>query len=429
MLESNAETQRTEGVRAEKAERAARRSWLSRRRWRGWRGWTRAASHRSLRAALFAFVLTRLLVLFVLLLASNLSFDEPVTDLGPQVLEPRISLAHAGVARNLARTILYADSLWYANIARDGYERRPFEATEQHNWAFFPLYPLLLRAAALVTGEYALTGMLLSNLFLFFALVLLYRTVRAFGFDDPCAERAVFYTAAFPASYFFSLPVAESLFLLLSVGSFLAARRERWWWAGSLGALATATRFAGMFLLLALPVLYWKKYRREKLWRSEAVALLLVPLGGVAFMLYLRDLTGEALAFLKVQAAWGRGAGFFMRPLFDYLLNPLEVSVRWDFRLLNFASAMTALTCGAVLLKRRRWALAVYTLSCIVAPLSTLALQSISRYFLTIFPAFITLALAGGRSARLDQTIRALFIALLALMTALFALHFSTALS
>lgn len=390
--------------------------------------WRRVLSHPAVRAAAFAFVLTRLIVFFILILATNLSFDEPVQDFGPQLLEPRISLAQAGVGHRLGRAILYADALWYANIARDGYERQPFDATAQHNWAFFPLYPLLLRLAASITGEYALTGALLSNTFFFFALILLYLTVRAFGFDEGCAERTVFYTAVFPTSYFFSLPVTESMFLLLTLGSFLAARRGRWWWSGILGALATATRLTGMFLFPALLVLYWEQQRREKLWRRELLSLLLVPLGLIAFMLYLRQLNGDPLSFLKVQAAWGHKAGFFLRPLFDYLMSPLEVSVRWDFRLLNFAAAVTALVCGLALLKRRQWSLSTYALVCIVAPLSSLVLQSISRYFLTIFPAFIMLALAG-RSPRVDQTIRAILLALLGIMTALFAVHFTTALS
>jgi hypothetical protein len=390
--------------------------------------WRRALSHRSVRSAIFVFTLTRLIVFFILILATNLSFDEPLRDFGPGVQEPRVSLARVNVAQKLGGAMLYADGLWYANIARDGYERQPFEAGAQHTWAFFPLYPLLLRAASSITGEYALTGSFLSNLFLLLALILLHQTVRAFGYDEGCADRTIFYVAAFPTSYFFSLPVTESLFLLLTVGCFLSARRGSWWLTGMLGMLATATRPPGIFIFPALLVLYWQTYRKDNLWRRELLALLPIPLGLSAFMFYLHETTGEALAFLKVQAAWGHQAGFFLRPLYDYLTNPLLVSLRWDFKLLNFAAAVMALCCGLILLKRRQWPLGLYTLICVIAPLSALALQSLSRYFLTIFPAFIILALAGRRPL-LDQAIRAIFLTLLALMTALFAIHFSTALS
>jgi hypothetical protein len=390
--------------------------------------WRRILSRPCVRSALFAFALTRLIIFFILIMATNLSFDEPVRDFGPGVQEPRISLAREGVAQRLGRAMLYADGLWYANIARDGYERQPFDASAQHTWAFFPLYPLMLRAASKLTGEYALTGSFLSNIFLLLALILTHQTVRAFGYDESAADRTIFYMAAFPTSYFFSLPVTESLFLLLTVGCFLAARRGQWWLAGILGALATATRPTGILIMPGLLVQYWQTHRGENFWRKELLALLPVPLGLLAFMFFLRETTGDALAFLKVQAAWGHRAGFFLRPLFDYLTNPLEVSVRWDFRLLNFAAAVTTLACGIILAKRRQWSLSFYTLLCIIVPLSALALQSISRYALTVFPIFIILALAGRRP-RLDQTIRAIFLTLLALMTALFALHFSTAMS
>jgi hypothetical protein len=53
-------------------------------------------------------------------------------------------------------------------------------------------------------------------------------------------------------------------------------------------------------------------------------------------------------------------------------------------------------------------------------------LQGVDRYVMLIFPVFLVLSVAGRRP-RLDQTIRAVFIALLALMAALFAARFSIA--
>ena len=100
----------------------------------------------------------------------------------------------------------------------------------------------------------------------------------------------------------------------------------------------------------------------------------------------------------------------------------------WDFRLLNFVCATIMFVCGLVLLKRRQWALAVYTLLSVVVPLSGTMLQSLTRYTMVTFPVFIVLAIAG-RSYLVDQTIRTVFVILLGLMTALFALHFGMAMS
>jgi len=382
------------------------------------------------RAALFTFILTRLLILFVLLLSANIVFEAPVQTPFGVAHETSISFQRQSIGAVLRQVTSGADSAWLLNIAINGYEKEPFNLATQHTWAYFPLYPLLWRWAATLSGEFLLTGMALSNCFLFFALLLLYKTVVAFGYDDAVAGRTIFYLAAFPTSYFFSLAQTESLFLLLTVGCLLAARRERWWLAGSLGALASATRFAGVFLLLPLFVLWWQAYRTRapanpqrsaSSVTTSALALLLVPLGLVAFMIYLKAITGNPLAFADIQVAWGHSAGFFWRPLVTFLRTPMLVSRGWDFRLLNFSAAVMALVCAAVLCKRREWALGLFATASIVVPMSSQPLlQSLARYVMVAFPVFVVLAVAG-RAPRVDQTIRAIFVGLLCLMSAMLA--------
>jgi hypothetical protein len=370
------------------------------------------------------------LVLFVILLSANITFDPPVRDQFGDIHESNISLRNMRPADVLRRVTLGADSLWIINIARTGYEKEPFNTNIQHTWAYFPLYPLLLRSVAMVTGDLALTGIFLSSVFFFFALILLHRTVVAFNYDPALADRTVFYLAAFPASYFFSLAQTESLFLLLTVSCFYAARRERWWLAGLCGALASATRLAGIFLLVPLAVMYWQRIRLGNgRIKADVASLLLVPLGLIAFMIYLKSITGNALAFADIQVAWGHDPAMFWRPLLAYLRDPVRISVRWDFRLLNFAAAAMTLVCSLILLKRRQWAFGLYSLISILVPLSYQAtLQSIARYSMVVFPAFIVLA-GVGRSPRTDQIIRAIFIVLLSLMSAMLAVRVTLALS
>jgi hypothetical protein len=380
---------------------------------------------RSVRSACFAFALTRGLVFAIFVLATNFVTVGEIKPIG-EYQQPVIELHGRAIVERLRPLGYRGDGGWYTGTAKDGYEHRPFDATEQHNWAFFPLYPLCLRLAASITGEFHLTGMLLSNILFLPALILLHKTALAFGLDEADADRTVFYLAAFPTSYFFSLPQTESLFLLTTVGSFYAARRERWWLAGVTGALATATRFSAIFLVPALALLYWKRYGMRP--RASVLALLLIPLGLLSFMLYLYIITGNAFAFKDVLIAWNRSTGFFLRPLFHYLARFRVVVESWDFHLLNFAASVLALACGVVLAKRREWSLSLYTLLSIIAPLSSLLLQSHARYVLTIFPVFMVLA-RWGRRPLVDQTIRAVFIILLGLMTALFAAHFNVAMS
>jgi hypothetical protein len=273
-----------------------------------------------------------------------------------------------------------------------------------------------------------LTGVLLSTLLLLPALFLLHRTALAFGLDAAAADRTVFYVAAFPVSYFFSLPLTESLFLLLTVGSFYAAKRERWWIAGLLGALASATRITGVLLLPALALVYWETYRTLKP-RLNFLPLLLIPTGLLSFMLFLYRTTGNAFAFRDITVeAWGRRPQFFLRTLFSYFSHMLSIAEPWNFRLLNFLAASAALACGVVLLKRRRWSLACYALASTLVALSNSLLHSQARYAMVVFPAFMVVA-AAARTPRADQLIRTVFLILLTLMTVLYSMQVDFALA
>ena len=71
-------------------------------------------------------------------------------------------------------------------------------------------------------------------------------------------------TAFAPMAFFFSAVYSESLYLALSVGVFWCARQGRWAWVGVLGALAAATRSAGVVLLLPALMLYLYGPREDR---------------------------------------------------------------------------------------------------------------------------------------------------------------------
>jgi hypothetical protein len=112
--------------------------------------------------------------------------------------------------------------------------------------------------------------------------------------------------------------------------------------------------------------------------------------------------------------------------LYEYVTNPLSVIEPWNFRTLNFAAAILALGAAIYWLRRQQWAFATLTLLVILLPLSSSTLQSAARYVSVIFPVFIALAVAG-RTARVDQSIRVVFLVLFGLMTFFFAMRFSFA--
>ena len=200
--------------------------------------------------------------------------------------------AYDGLTDLVFGTFAQWDSVWFLHIAEFGYDDRKVSA-------FFPLYPLIVHGVGLATRSTLVAGVLVSLVGAAVAAVLLRRIAGPVGGRD-----AVLLLALFPTAYVFTAVYSEGLFLALATGSFLAGLRGRSVTAGLLGGLAAATRVVGLALLPALLILLW---RRERSWRAVA-PVALVPAGLGAYMLYLEQHFGDALAFAHAQGGtdWNR---------------------------------------------------------------------------------------------------------------------------
>ena len=211
------------------------------------------------------------------------------------------------------------DSVWYLMIAKGGYGHQLARA------AFFPLYPLLMHVLGLATGSDLLAGALISLAAFAAALVTLHR-LAAIELGRERAELTVMLVAFCPVSFFLTAVYGESLFLALSAGAILRARRGRWASAAVLAALASATRSTGALLVVPIAVLYLYGPRADRplptaRWAGRGFTgrrllalrhppaasmlwILLVPAGLAAYMLYLGITTGDALAPLRAESVW-----------------------------------------------------------------------------------------------------------------------------
>ncbi|WCB97019.1 hypothetical protein DSM104299_05790 [Baekduia alba] len=194
------------------------------------------------------------------------------------------------------------DSVWYLNIANDGYG-----AGSADRAAFFPLYPMVVRAGGWVVGSPLVAALLVSFVTFLMALAALHR-LAVIEVGPEAARWTVVALALFPGSLWFSAAYSESLFLMVSVGAVLCARKERWAWAGVLGALGAATRSAGLLLMIPLALLWWEARRAHPTrvpWRT-AGWLAVVPLGLAAFCGYLAVDGESARAPFSSQDTWHR---------------------------------------------------------------------------------------------------------------------------
>jgi hypothetical protein len=210
----------------------------------------------------------------------------------------------SGVNTFILRALTSWDGWWYMGIARDGYHLAPMQGL-YHDYAFLPLYPMLVRLLSAPFGAAdGLIAVLASHVLFGIALVLLFALGRR-HFGDRRAAVACVLLAISPFSGVFSMAYGESLFLVLAVGSFLAAERGHRATAGILLGLSALCRLQGAILFLPL----WIVLLRQDRWRPRfsQAWLLLGPLAVAGFLGYVAWLTGSLSAYADNMALWGRG--------------------------------------------------------------------------------------------------------------------------
>lgn len=282
------------------------------------------------------------------------------------------------------------DAYWYLDIAENGYSLRG--ENSQANVVFFPLYPLLIRAfAPLAGGNLVLAGWVVSALFLALAAFVLVRlTLEFHPAIDPGLP--VVFLLAFPTAFFLNAVYSESLFLFLSLSMVYCALKRRFVLAAVWAALASATRVAGVFLLVLLVVEFIQAYGWRALVTRRVLALALAPLGVVAFFIYHWVAFGDFFLYLKVQGSYGRD---FAMEASDYLA--IRNNPDLAHTLLELFYAATAILLGVVALVRFRPSYGIYMLFSLAVALSTGTTLGLARYAMVMFP--IHLIGAGLRSS------------------------------
>lgn len=167
----------------------------------------------------------------------------------------------------------------FIGIAENGY-------LEEKQFAFFPLFPLLIRITTVITGNYFFSGLLLSNLFAFLAVLVFYKLLRL-DFDRDSGLRGIYYLIIFPTAFFLGAVYTESLLLFLSVFSFFLIRQKKYFQSSITALLASAADPLGIILTPALIVEYLseRKFRLSSL-KTEIFLFLLPIFGILSYMLF-----------------------------------------------------------------------------------------------------------------------------------------------
>ena len=269
---------------------------------------------------------------------------------------------------------------------------------------FYPLFPWVATALNAVIGDPLISALLVATAASLVVAPLMYRLVRQ---DEPpgVALRAAWFLLVFPTAYFLHIGYTESLFLALVLGSFLAARTERWWLAGILGGLAALTRINGLILLLALPAEAFTQWltapRGERRLRPEWLAIGLVGVGFAAYLGLNQVVYGHPFEFLRVQSDhWFKEAAPPWEAIASafgwFRAEDLEDVILYAVLELGFVALGLVGVIVAAL--RLRPAYFAWMAGNWLLFTSTSFLLSVPRYTLTLFPLMILMGLVARRT-------------------------------
>jgi hypothetical protein len=313
----------------------------------------------------------------------------------------------------------HMDAGWYWSIAERGYFYHP---GQQSSIAFFPTYPLTVRAVGTVFGDYQIAGTVVTVLAALATMVLFARWASRW-LAPAAARMALLLLLVYPFSFFMYGPMyGDSLFMLCVVAAFLLLDGGHPWAAAVVGIAATAGRPVGIAITIGLAVraveliairrrdataqtgpdapatapraadaISWRDLLRAVPYvRGRQCAVLLSVGGLIAWCAYLQIEFGDALAWVHVEEApgWNQGSGphTWLKIVFlgTLVRGPLENV------LLLVPQAVACAIALALLPRVRRlfgWGPLAYCVIALAIPLlGTKDFMGFGRYTLSAFP-------------------------------------------
>ena len=322
---------------------------------------------------------------------------------------------------------LGTDSQHYLNIAENGYVNT---GDDRLLIVFFPLYPYLVRGLNFIVDNYLASGLIVSNLCWVFAAYLLYE-LALLDTDRKGALRALKYLCILPASFLFSAPLSDSLFLLLSVASVYAVRKNLYPVAGIVGFLAAFTRMPGVLLfapacfeLVGTIIRERPVQGKNKTWQlkmaGNALSLVFIPAGLLLYFYVNYRVTGSATTFLTYQSEhWHQTLGWFFNTMATQVNSATgsfsdNVQMLWGLWIPNIVYLFAALGIVIAAQNKLRASNVAYFIAYYAVCIGATWLLSGPRYLTAAYPLALALgALTEKKSV--DRIVTVVCIALFVL--------------
>lgn len=288
------------------------------------------------------------------------------------------------------------DSEHYLTMAGEGY-------VTDNLYAFFPLYPLLIRMISVIVPIHQISGMLISNVCAFLSIIVLHKLTK-----DKKNYSNLICLIFSPILAYMSMVYTESIFMLFTLLGYYLYKNNKYLLSGIVVGLSILTRNSGIVLwgAVGLEMLIRFFIERDNTIKFKNILIFgIVGLGlGMIYPIYLYIETGNFLKFITIQTEmWGRVSGM----PWDAFINDIKVISRGGKAIFgnvlifleNWGSFIFVLIMAIKIFKKDKCA-SIYMLVSLLAFTityrdinywSTLASISLFRYILNLFPIYIYL--------------------------------------
>jgi len=290
------------------------------------------------------------------------------------------------------------DGNWYFHIAHDGYD---WGTGQFRAIAFWPSYPLAIRALSVLTNDEYDSGLIITWLSGCTAIVLLARWCQD-RMTRAASIAAVVTLLVFPFGWYLQWAVyGDAFFAACALGAFLLLERDRPALAGLLGAVAAAGRPMGIAVAAGLIVVMLQRRKvsvgiapaRITLGRLRLkdAGVFIAPLGPVLYLGFLARTQGTPLAFIDAESVpgWGHKPGphtWFKVAIYENWRNGGLTQGVYAM-LLHGAIAIGAILLIPQVIRKFGWGYGIYCLLLIGIPaVSSKDFYGLGRYLLAAFP-------------------------------------------
>jgi len=317
---------------------------------------------------------------------------------------------------------VHFDSGWYREIANHGYTYTP---GRQSSVAFFPAYPLAMRAGGALVGSTLLAGILITVTAGCAVAAMVWTWFRD-RLSPTAAWTALALFLVYPyAFYLFGAVYADAVYIAALLGAFLLLEGDHLWLAGLAGALATAARPVGLVVVAGLVVRALERRGvfprgrvdggtgsppsssqagsggerlplidlRRMRWADAPILISVAGLG--AYSLYLGRRFGHLFLFADVEKYWGQGAGAhtWFKVEFFKGVTRFGDPPSWLAYVAHPVVVVIALAFVPRVFRRFGWGYGVFSVLAVgLAAFSTKDFFGSGRYVLSAFPCFAAAA-------------------------------------